>query len=82
MALPLVAHALLLLAALEPVSSQSYATGIGKATHCVSNASVTLRWMLQHLPVAQDDAGFDCAPLPPFPGPFGCAPAARSGAWS
>ena len=73
MALPLVAHALLLLAALEPVSSQSYATGIGKATHCVSNASATLRWMLQHLPVAQDDAGFDCAPLPPFPGPFGCA---------
>ena len=55
--------------------SQMYSTGVGKTTHCVSNASAALGWLLRHLPVAQDVGGFPCVPggAASEPGPVFCA---------
>lgn len=44
---------------LVQATAQLYSSGVGKATHCVSNAPAALNWLMEHLPVAKDEGGFD-----------------------
>ena len=62
-------------------SCQMYSSGIGKATHLVSDAPAALSWLTAHLPVYHDHAGLDCTSMPePFNETFcPCGQAGRTG---
>eukprot|EP00937_MAST-01D_sp_MAST-1D-sp2_P002565 g2565.t1 len=44
--------------------AQMYSSGIGKATHLVSDAPAALSWFTHHLPVSHDTAGLHCTAQP------------------